>query len=203
MNETIRRILVVSYMYPSPQRPYSGIYIHRQLKELRRRGYDIEVLNPVPWIPQIASRFTARPSTGLIPQRFMLDDIPVYRVPAVPLWGRQAARFNGPAYLPSLLPVAAVLHRRRGFDALYGHELHRTGFNAVVIGKTLKLPSIVMGHGSDVHTLPLHDSVIGSMVNWTVRNADRIVVASANLREIVLGMQPPSGRQPFCQSRML
>ena len=177
-------------MYPSPQRPYSGIYIHRQLKELRRRGYGIEVLNPVPWIPQIASRFTVRPSTGLMPQRYMMDDIPVYRVPALPLWGAQAARFNGPAYLPSLLPVAAMRHRRRGFDALYGHELHRTGFNAVVIGKALNLPSIAMGHGSDVHTLPLHDSVIGSMVNWTVRNADRVVVSSGNLRDILLGMQP-------------
>jgi|GEM_PF-4153558 len=190
MKKEYRRILVISYMYPSPERPYSGIYIHRQLRELQQRGHEITVLNPVPWVPHLASRFTRRSPSGVVPHRYVLDDIAVYRIPVLPLWGSSAARFNGAAYLPSLLPTAALLHKRHGFDVVYGHELHRTGFDAVILGKALRLPSIAMGHGSDVHTLPLHDTVIGTMVNWTVRHADRVVVSSDNLREILLGMQP-------------
>lgn len=40
------KILYVSGMYPTPKFPQKGIFSHEQVKALRKRGVDIDVVVP-------------------------------------------------------------------------------------------------------------------------------------------------------------
>ena len=45
------RILVISHMYPKPYNLISGNFVHSQMLELLKKGCEIVVVSPVPYVP--------------------------------------------------------------------------------------------------------------------------------------------------------
>ncbi len=42
-------ILIISHMYPSTFNSMSGVFIHKQIKELVSLGCKVTVVSPIPW----------------------------------------------------------------------------------------------------------------------------------------------------------
>jgi len=45
------KILYITSNYPCDPFPTSGIFIHRHVKKLLKKGCEIDVIHPVPWVP--------------------------------------------------------------------------------------------------------------------------------------------------------
>jgi len=52
-------VLELSYMYPSPRHPRSGVFIERMVRELARL-VPVDVVSPVPWAPRVLWPLSAR-----------------------------------------------------------------------------------------------------------------------------------------------
>ena len=46
------KLLVISHMYPNPIEPFSGLFVHQQLKELSK-FCEVKVIAPRSWSPKI------------------------------------------------------------------------------------------------------------------------------------------------------
>src|SRR5579883_1830981 len=51
------RILVVTSDYPSELNHVAGVFIHKQVLAIRRRGHDISVLRVVPFAPPLGEKW--------------------------------------------------------------------------------------------------------------------------------------------------
>ena len=69
------RILLLSHMYPNPERPVNGVFVHELAKALAYYC-DIEVVSPIPIFPFL-NRTQKYKGTGAVPRRVEMDGIPV------------------------------------------------------------------------------------------------------------------------------
>lgn len=72
------------------------------------------------------------------------------------------------------------LQRRQPFDRVWGHYLTTAGFLAAWFGKTHQIPSILSVRGNDLDKELFPPGDFGRL-DWTLRNASRIVTVSRDL----------------------
>src|SRR6185295_17453010 len=112
------RVVVFSYMYPSPRHPTSGVWVEQQALAVARL-VPVEVVSPVPWAPRVlrplAPRWAAYGRQPLVERRNGLAvHHPRYAQPpgqwAIPLAGVSMAR--------AAAPVLARIARDGGVDVI-------------------------------------------------------------------------------------
>jgi len=64
-------ILIVSHLYPTPDDTAYGIFVHEQAQALAKRGHEIRVISPTPYVPYIPylpdwARFSDTPNRATI-----------------------------------------------------------------------------------------------------------------------------------------
>jgi glycosyltransferase involved in cell wall biosynthesis len=185
-------ILVLSNIYPGPNDPSYGIFIHRQMKQLQRLGHHIVVLSPVPWSPRILHFNPKWRSYSLLGASAEWEGIEVLyprylRLPGA--WFRALAGFT---FYRSIMPLALELHNARPFDVIHSNFLLPDGLAGVYLGRRLNLPTVCTVHGSDGVTYP-HENQLNLHYSKTViRQTNQIVAVSQALRRTLNRLEEPS-----------
>ncbi|MEM9803606.1 MAG: glycosyltransferase, partial [Planctomycetota bacterium] len=75
------RIGVLTSLYPSPERPFFGIFAERKWTGMAARGHEVRVVVPVPWAPRILAPVLSgeRALHARVPSRETRSGIPVAR----------------------------------------------------------------------------------------------------------------------------
>ena len=110
-----------------------------------------------------------------------------YDYPVLPMVSRP---FNGWNAARVLLPHV----RKFAPDVIFSYFLYPDGYAAVKIGKALSVPAIVMGVGSDVHSIG--DRFSRMHTRTVVREADFVLGISEDLRQrcVAMGALPEKTR---------
>lgn len=174
------RVLVVSGLYPKPGAASSGVFIHRQIKELRSQGLDARVLCPVArTFVSVGnnSRFGARLDG---PRDCRIEGVPVTYVPYRHIPHKLSTRLEALSLVHRLRDVRNVMFDSRP-DLVHGHWLFPAGYAALDLASGWEVPSVVSARGSDVHRYPDENRGFARFVRTVLRRADCVTAVSEAL----------------------
>src|SRR5262245_27883633 len=99
------RVVVFSYMYPSPRHPTSGVWVEQQALEVAR-SVPVEVVSPVPWAPRVLWPLAPRwAAYGRQPRTERRHDLVVHHPRYVQPMGQWAIPLAGMAMARAAAPV--------------------------------------------------------------------------------------------------
>jgi hypothetical protein len=145
------RILAISHLFPNLKEKRYGIFVARQLSEIRRLGAEITVIVPRVWCPGLLRHFDRWKNHDHKSPLCRFEGIETFIVPYLRLPRNFYNRWSGLAATRAMKSKALELHKSRKFDVIYATDFFPDGDAAVRLAKYLKLPAACLCIGVDVN----------------------------------------------------
>jgi hypothetical protein len=145
---TGRRLLSISTLYPSSQRPGFGRFVARQMEALAARGdWEVTVVNPIGLPPVKLARYADIAETPLIETG---GPVTVHH-PRFTLIPGLSGHINPLLIARAILPLVRRLHAEQPFDMVDAQFFYPDGPAAMRVAEALGLPFAIKARGSDIH----------------------------------------------------
>ncbi len=187
------RVLTLSTLFPTAERPTFGIFVERQTLELAKRDdVELQVVSPVglpPWPLSLHPHYAERRS---LPAQELWKGLFVHRprYRALPFVAHErAARAMARAVLPLLREIRETLP----FDVIDSEYFWPDGVAAMHLGRALGIPFSVKARGSDIHhwgRIP----AVASQLSEASREAAGLIAVSEALRRDMIALGMPAER---------
>lgn len=177
------RVLVFSTVYPNGLQPHHGIFVQQRVAGYPE-DFAVKAVAPQAWFPGAA---LLRPGfRPLLPRAERLEVLHGEKVRhprflSLPAVGKC---LDGALLALGALPSLIRLRRRFPFDVIDAHFGYPEGPAAVLLGKFFKVPVVLTLRGLE-HRLP-DFRLRWPQFAFAVREADRVVAVSEDLRKIAL-----------------
>lgn len=184
-----RRLLSISTLYPTPQRPAFGRFVARQMEALAARGdWDVTVINPIglPLVP--IGRYADIAQTPLQEGSAPLT----VHHPRFTLVPGLSGRINPTLIARAVLPLARALHAVQPFDMVDAQFFYPDGPAACRIARDLGLPFAMKGRGSDIHYWGAKPGAAAQMRD-SAREAKAVLSVSQALARDMVALGIPEG----------
>jgi glycosyltransferase involved in cell wall biosynthesis len=172
------RVLVFTSLYPNSVMPQLGLFVHRRVEAIARRGARVRVVAPVPYFPRAVPlpRWRAYAQVAAH-ERLGKIQVSHPRYPHAPGPGMYLQAWN---LYRAALPHLKALRREFDFQVIDAHYIYPDGVAAVHLARALGVPCILTARGSDINLLPQHALVRRQIVS-ALRGADAVVAVSGAL----------------------
>lgn len=175
------KILSLATVFPNPQEPGLGLFIHARLQALARLA-EVRVVAPVgPFDYDNPSRKGLGPRS--IPHVRQETAIQQIRHPAW-LYPPGNGAIKGPLLAAQLFPRLAILRREFPFDVIDAHFLHPEGVGAALLAKAFGVPLVVTMRGNELHYSKRASH--RALMRWAARSAAKVFPVSAELGELAV-----------------
>ncbi len=182
------RILTFASLFPNAMDPNFGIFIFQRTSHLaQRQGNAVEVVAPIPYAPRFLQG-TARGPFAAIPLTDVIGDLQVHH-PRYFLVPKVSMPLHGLLIYAGCKHFVTRLHQQQRFDCIDAHYVFPDGLAAVLLGRSLGIPVVVSGRGTDIHTFPGFTTV-RPQIRWTVRHAAGVVAVSDSLAQAMRDLEP-------------
>lgn len=173
-------VLFLVTWYPSGTGDYGGVF-HRNLAEaIVRRGTNVQVVAPVPWVPPGWHRWNARwLAYRQVAPHYSLNGVVVHRPRYLALPRGNKVLFSHHAF--RRLGEAAVNSAKP--DIVHAHYAYPPGFAACQLARRLGIPWVLTLHGGDVNVFPENNYWSRQLFRTAVRAAPRVFAVSRALAE--------------------
>ena len=189
------RVLLVTPIYPAPDTPRAGLFVHRQAVRLAAAGAEVHVLALRPAPPRfprwLLSRswlryYARRPGWPRRP-----DGIPVATVFYPRRWtpGEDVV----PAMGEALVRAAGRDPRLQGSDVAYAQWLWPGGAAALALRAACGIPVAAIARGSEMHDWHAAHPESRAHVRRVLREADLLLANCAALRDAAEALLPGAG----------
>jgi teichuronic acid biosynthesis glycosyltransferase TuaC len=175
----VLRVLSISTLFPTPQRPAFGRFVANQMRAVATGGsVDLTMINPVglpPWPLSLGQRYRQIRDT---PAQSDNGGVRVLhpRFTLVPKIGGD----SNPARIASaLLPLVRDLHAARPFDLVDAQFFFPDGPAAARIARALGLPLSIKARGSDIHLWGQRPRALSQMLGAAAQAAGLLAVSQA------------------------
>ena len=181
-------ILIVSNMYPEAARPVYGQFVQYQAEELHKRGHEVVVVSPQPFVPSLPG----------VPKRYKKLD---REVPAIRDDDGILVIFPRTLSLPGTRtqPITALTSRIRSRswikrleelefdpDIVNAHVAQPNGYASIPICDHFDAPLVTTVHGADLNLL--YNQFLNRLfVHRVFDQSDAILVNSPKLEKIAEG----------------
>ncbi len=179
------RILVISHMYPSSLNRISGIFVHEQIKELRKQGCETKVISPVPWTPFPLNQMRRKwKAYSEIPKRMNLEGVEVYypRYLEFPK-GLFFASLGNRIY-QGVRAAVHEIYQDFPFDLIHAHVALPDGQAATLICRELGKPLVVTVHGQDLQRTIFRNARCFEATKKVFISTNQVIVVSNKLKRI-------------------
>lgn len=182
----LRRIAVVTPLYPTPESPFRGLPIFHSVKELAALAdAEVEVFCPLATYPTWVSSpngYAIAPDGGYNPGG---PPVQYFGYPAFPLLSRP---FNG------FLSGRRLLGRLKAFapDLILAYWIYPEGYGAMMAGERLGVPVIVGARGTDLRWITGKSTLF--LTRKVLRQAQAVLAVSEELRGTALRLGVDSTR---------
>ncbi|HUN81270.1 MAG TPA: glycosyltransferase, partial [Phycisphaerae bacterium] len=175
------RVLVLSHMFPHPDQPSSGTFVHEQVKALRvEGGVDARVLVGRPF--WMTTRHPLRLWQGNASWRrhhdearwYLYDGIPVQYLP-YRIFGPWFT--HGWSYARTMIRSIEQLHREFPFDIIHAHTGYLDGSAGREISRRLNKPLILTEHTGPFSML-MKNPIIRRRTLRSLSAASRVIAVS-------------------------
>lgn len=173
------RLLSISTLYPSPQRPGFGGFVARQMEALAARGdWAVTVVNPIGLPPFRFGHYGKLAEAPTVEQR---GGITVHH-PRFTLIPKLSGRFNPALIARAVLPLAKRLHAETPFDVIDAQFFYPDGPAVARIAAALGLPYAIKARGSDIHHWGTNPAALAQM-RAAAEGAGALLAVSGALRD--------------------
>ncbi|MGH9928221.1 MAG: asparagine synthase (glutamine-hydrolyzing) [Pyrinomonadaceae bacterium] len=179
------RVLVVTPLYPTPDDPQSGIFIHKQLTHLARQGIDCRVLayrpSPPPFPMWLRRRSWVKYYWRHLGWPGSLAEIPVAEVFYQRRW------IDDEDVVPAIGDALAdYVEQHREYhdaDVVYAHWLWTGGAAALRLRERFGWPVVAIARGSEMHEWQARHPLCREYVKRVVAEADSVLTNCEDLRD--------------------
>ncbi|GIW78392.1 MAG: hypothetical protein KatS3mg105_0199 [Gemmatales bacterium] len=196
--KTKLRILVVSRMYPHPDMPCNGPFVHEQVKALRQKGMDVRVISgrafPLflkrPWGVKRRWRHFRHAWDHLDWTEY--DGVPVVYVPYHVGWTARLLGLDDP-YRDAVFHAGCWARGTFDFDLIHAHTAYPDGFAALFLATTFSRPFVITEHTGPFSILTRRRDLRYKTISALCR-AERIWCVSDSLTREVAAYLPADVR---------
>jgi hypothetical protein len=178
-------ILVLSNLYPRPNDPGYGIFIHRQVQHIKQLGHTLTVIAPVPWSPKILHHNAKWLNYGLVPRKTVWEGVEVYYPRYLRLPGASFRALAGITVYWGIVSLTLELHRKQPFDVTHSHFIFPNGITGCYVGRKLRLPTVCSVRGNDILTEPFENPINTYYGKQVIQKTQQIVTVSQALKRLV------------------
>ena len=181
-----RKILVITFSFPTKVNQTGGIFILNQLVYLKN-SYDIKVIAPYPYVPPF--KFLRSYKFSKIPFKEKINGMEVYK-PKYLMLPRNNLTFKVinilliiESFFSSITSknILDKLYKRWDFDIIHVHGLVPDGIVALKYKKNYNKPLVTTLHGEDV-TKYSKKLFLKSLSKIVLKGCDKIICVSKSLR---------------------
>jgi glycosyltransferase involved in cell wall biosynthesis len=182
----MKKILVITMLYPDSGNPHFGIFIRREVESLADH-FSQKIIVPRPWVPSQG----IRPFFKTDRQFDRVRNIEVLYTPYFPLPGALFQPVKGLWFFLFTIGLIKKLRKKFDFDMIHAHNVYPEGFCASLIKKCFKKSLIISCRGNDLHKLP-DNVLLRPMIQYALNRADGIITVSKSLsrKAVDLGADP-------------
>lgn len=166
------KVLILSRLYPNDVDPTMGIPIEEQVKSLSRRC-EVKVVSPKSYFPPI-NLFKNWYKKRLVPKYQVRNEIEVY-YPRY-FWLPYRRFFLGGIFyfLGSIFTVLKIKMMGFDFDVIHTYFSYPDGFAAVLIGKCLKKPVVII-EGMSYFTSMMESPFCKPQIVFAIANSKKVI----------------------------
>jgi glycosyltransferase involved in cell wall biosynthesis len=189
------RLLVITTanLWPSPGRPQAGIFWANVLWRLARLVRRVDVIVPVPCIPDAVLWLPPFARYRNLARRAVSRGVNVHRPRYLAMRALRHLWLQGRAFTAAAAPVAERIHSRQGTDVVIGYGFGVAAHAAHCTAARIGRPCVCWAIGTDVHTAPFRSHENAALLRHNVRGADVILTESEGLRQDLLQAVPGAG----------
>ena len=181
------RVLCVTRLFPNRAEPAFGPFNRKQLAALQDIGWEVAVVNPIPWFPG-AGLFKGKTRASLgeaVPRRDTIANLEVthprfVHIPRVTL-------VHPPLYAAG---IAREAFARRKSDVILSPFAYPDGVASVLIGEALRIPVAIKLHGGDMNVAAKNPPA-KRWLSWAFQKVSRVVAVSYPLAEAAASFGVP------------
>jgi teichuronic acid biosynthesis glycosyltransferase TuaC len=184
MRIKILKVLMLSHLYPSKERPAYGVFVHNQVKALIEKGHDIKVICPVYWSPPILGLLRKKwRQYSLIAREDSFEGVKIYFPRFLTFPKAWFLYLNG--YFLFLSIKRFLKKESMAFDLIHAHAGLPEGFAGLLLKKTYQVPLVTTIHGSSVYAWYPKSWRCRWAVKKVLRESDTLVVVSSAVKKLV------------------
>jgi len=183
------KVLTYTTLFPNVAQPDLGVFIYQRMAHFAAREKNqVVVVAPIPMAPSWVTlpRWKKWARIPAVEQRGNLriyhptfPMIPLISLPLLPLL----------MFLGSIRLVCE-LHREFEFDVIDAHFVYPDGLAGVLLGKVLKVPTVVSARGTDINQYPMY-SLIRPQIRYSLRNAAGAIAVCKALQDVMVSLAGP------------
>ena len=181
------RILTFTSLFPNCIAPNYSIFLLQRISHFAKRGNQVEVVAPVPYVPTMLLA-TSKGRLASLPAEETVQGLHVHH-PRYPLLPKISMPLHGLLMYLGCCRLARRLHQQSPFDCIDAHYVFPDGLAAILIGKSLGVPVTLTARGSDIHTFT-RLATIRPQIRWTLRHAVGRAAVSTSLAKIMDSLEP-------------
>ena len=175
------RVLILSHMYPNAVSPLGGIFVRQQAAALAQLGVGVNVIAPVPWVPEMMAgrgKWGGYPS---VPLQEQPDGFPVFHPRVLEFPRSFFFEYYPKTYIMGLRKVIEKQFQQ-GIDLIHAHVAHPDGAAALSFARRFQVPLVVTIHGQDFAYTLNRSRTCAESVRRTLREAERVILVSEKLK---------------------
>ncbi|MDS1003620.1 glycosyltransferase [Clostridium sporogenes] len=183
-------VLIISHMYPSNANEISGIFVHKQVKNLKKLGCNVKVISPKPKLIFPFTRLSKDYALyKQIPFKEVYDGIEVYR-PYYNVYPKDVLGYNnGIRMYKNINNVIKNICSDFKIDIINSHVALPNGLCGYYLKREIGVPHVVTIHGDDFqYTINRSNKHKRNMIK-VLNDADEIIAISNKLKNIVKSFQ--------------
>jgi glycosyltransferase involved in cell wall biosynthesis len=194
------RVLIVSHLFPGPENPSLGCFVHEQVRALRlQEGVDARVVSgrrqPLNRAHPLRLWYNYRAYRG----RFAAlrwqehDEVPVVYLPYLVDSFLSFYWLHGPSYRAAFRRALPFLRGTFAFDLIHAHTSYLDGGAARLLSRQLGVPYVITEHTNPFRTL-MDNPLIRRQTLQALMGAARVWCVSSALTAEVQGYLPTAAR---------
>ncbi|MGB9944490.1 glycosyltransferase, partial [Bacillus subtilis] len=175
------KVLWITSVYPSSQKPGEGVFHETQVQALYMQGVDVTVICPLPVNPAPLRLLKKKyRQTRTVPEYEERKGIPVYRPPYTALPGQ--LKWAQPHRRIAKSVLRTIEKYSLAPNLIHAHFAMPSGGAAAVIAQRLKVPYVLTLHGSDVNIYPHYSKGAFRAFDMAVHAAAKVLAVSDALK---------------------
>lgn len=176
-------VLVLSHLYPRSDDLVYGRFVEQQTLALAELD-DVRVVAPVPWVPPLAKRASARWASLAATERSEArKELRVIRPRFVALPRALLSASSGQRLFKAVADTLQTEFTRRPFDLIHAHVAVPDGAAGVLAARHFNVPLVLTVHGADVNVTLSRSRALHELVVDTCNAADATVAVSTRLAD--------------------
>jgi teichuronic acid biosynthesis glycosyltransferase TuaC len=189
------RILAISHLFPNLKEKRYGIFVARQLSEIRRLGAEITVIVPRIWCPGFLQNFDRWKNYNHKCPLCRFEGLKTISVPYLRPPGNFYNRWSGLAVFRAMKNKALELHKNKRFDVIYATDFFPDGDAAIRLAQYLKLPTVCLCIGVDVNITAQSSRTIYRHFVRTAKALDGTLACGQSVADAIKAV---TGKSPLC-----